>query len=102
MTIQIITTSIPVSILVLISTVVITQIFINIVNKIFKRYNFLNNFLSNTNLTSIPNLNQYCDIYKIPNWLAYNPGAITNGKHAPSITKIRFRAFLWAIRTFYV
>ena len=98
MTIQIITTSIPVSILVLISTVVITQIFINIVNKIFKRYNFL----SNTNLTSIPNLNQYCDIYKIPNWLAYNPGAIINGKHAPSITKIRFRAFLWAIRTFYV
>ena len=102
MTIQIITASIPISILVLISTVVITQICINIVNKIFKRYSFLNNFLSNTNLTSIPNLNQYCDIHKIPNWLAYNPGAIINGKSAPSITKIRFKAFLWAIWTFYV
>ena len=102
MKIQIITASIPISILVLISTVVITQIYVNIVNKIFKRYSFLNNFLSNTNLTSIPNLNRYCDIHKIPNWLAYNPGAIINGKPAPSITKIRFKAFLWAIRTFYV
>ena len=102
MTIQIITASIPISILVLISTVVITQILINIINKVFKRYDFLNNFLSNTNSTSIPNLNQYCDIHKIPDWLAYNPGAITNGKRAPSITKIRFRAFRWAIWTFYV
>ena len=102
MTIQIITASIQISILVLISTVVITQICVNIVNKIFKRYSFLNNFLSNTNLTSIPNLNQYCDIHKILNWLAYNPGAIINGKPAPSITKIRFKAFLWAIWTFYV
>lgn len=102
MTIQIITSSIPVSILTLISTVVITQILINIINKVFKRYNFLNNFLSNINLTSISNLNQYCNIHKIPNWLAYNPGAIINGKPVPSITKIRFKAFLWAIWTFYV
>ena len=99
MTIQIITTSIPVSIVVLISTVVITQIFVNIVNKIFKRYNFLNTFLSNSN-NNISN--KYCDIYKIPDWLAYNPGAIINGKPTPSITKIRFKAFLWAIWTFYV
>ena len=102
MTIQIITSSIPVSILTLISTVVITQILINIINKVFKRYDFLNNFLSNIDLTSIPNLNQYCNINKIPNGLAYNPGSRINGKLAPSITKIRFKAFLWAIRTFYV